>query len=100
MSVTFDGVAPSDWSIGVSGGSGFGTISFKQDKLGFFGHFAASKPTITGSRGGNVALANLLTALGSGVGGIGRRGDVDEQRLQSRQSLHQLPGSSVVRGSL
>ncbi|MBL1100153.1 hypothetical protein [Streptomyces coffeae] len=31
--------------------------------LGFYGATAASKPTITGSRGGNAALASLLTAL-------------------------------------
>ncbi|MGE3746366.1 MAG: right-handed parallel beta-helix repeat-containing protein [Sphingomonadaceae bacterium] len=31
--------------------------------LGFYGATAASKPTITGSRGGNAALASLLTQL-------------------------------------
>ncbi|MEU5608461.1 hypothetical protein AB0H03_06835 [Streptomyces sparsogenes] len=31
--------------------------------LGFYGATAASKPTVTGSRGGNAALASLLTAL-------------------------------------
>jgi hypothetical protein len=31
--------------------------------VGFFGTSAQSKPTITGSRGGNAALASLLTAL-------------------------------------
>jgi len=31
--------------------------------LGFFGAAAVSKPTVTGSRGGNAALASLLTAL-------------------------------------
>lgn len=31
--------------------------------LGFFGGTPAAKPTVTGSRGGNAALASLLTAL-------------------------------------
>lgn len=31
--------------------------------LGFFGAGAVAKPTVTGSRGGNAALASLLTAL-------------------------------------
>ncbi|MFD8279713.1 hypothetical protein ACFV47_11015 [Streptomyces solisilvae] len=31
--------------------------------LGFYGATAASKPTVSGSRGGNAALASLLTAL-------------------------------------
>jgi hypothetical protein len=31
--------------------------------LGFYGATAATKPTVTGSRGGNAALASLLTAL-------------------------------------
>lgn len=34
-------------------------------RLGFFGGAAAAKPTVTGSRGGNAALASLLTALAS-----------------------------------
>lgn len=36
-----------------------------QARVGFFGGSAATKPTITGSRGGNAALAALLTALAS-----------------------------------
>jgi len=32
-------------------------------ELGFFGHATAAKPTVTGSRAGNAALASLLTAL-------------------------------------
>ena len=32
-------------------------------RLGFFGSTPAAKPTVTGSRGGNAALASLLTAL-------------------------------------
>jgi hypothetical protein len=35
--------------------------------IGFFGHAVASKPTVTGSRGGNAALASLLIAL-AGLG--------------------------------
>lgn len=35
--------------------------------LGFFDHAPAAKPTITGSRGGNLALADLLTQL-AGLG--------------------------------
>lgn len=31
--------------------------------LGFFGHATAAKPTVSGSRGGNAALASLLTGL-------------------------------------
>lgn len=46
-----------------------GTASFDQGlqhwgaALGFFGTTAIAKPTVTGSRGGNAALASLLTAL-------------------------------------
>lgn len=36
-------------------------------KLGFYGAAPAAKPTITGSRGGNAALASLLTGL-AGLG--------------------------------
>lgn len=36
-------------------------------RVGFFNGSPASKPTVTGSRGGNAALASLLTAL-SGLG--------------------------------
>lgn len=34
-------------------------------KLGFFGNNAISKPTVSGSKGGNVALADLCTKLAS-----------------------------------
>lgn len=34
-------------------------------KLGFYGATGATKPTVTGSRGGNAALASLLTSLAS-----------------------------------
>ena len=33
--------------------------------VGFFGHAMAGQPTVTGSKGGNAALASLLTALAS-----------------------------------
>ncbi|XXX75838.1 hypothetical protein WMF30_50130 [Sorangium sp. So ce134] len=43
------------------------TLRVGNAKLGFFGAAPASKPTVTGSRGGNAALQSLLTAL-AGVG--------------------------------
>jgi hypothetical protein len=54
-----------------SGGGGFlvaGTVpaqvlAWEDAKLGFFGTAAQAKPAVTGSRGGNAALASLLTAL-------------------------------------
>lgn len=42
-------------------------IQMFQSGIGFFGGFPAGKPTVTGSRGGNAALASLLTAL-AGLG--------------------------------
>ena len=33
--------------------------------LGFYGSAGATKPTITGSRGGNAALASFLTQMAS-----------------------------------
>ena len=50
--------------LNLSGGGGgifIGTSSF--DDVGFFGQTPANRPTVTGSRGGNAALASLLTAL-------------------------------------
>lgn len=38
-------------------------IGFSGDTIGFFNHVPSAKPTVTGSRGGNAALASLLTAL-------------------------------------
>lgn len=35
--------------------------------VGFYGHAAAAKPTVTGAKGGNAALGSLLTAL-AGLG--------------------------------
>ena len=43
--------------------TGNALINFAADKLGFFGAAASAKPTITGSRGANAALADLLTKL-------------------------------------
>jgi hypothetical protein len=48
-----------------------GELRHVSAKIGFFAAAAVVKPTITGSRGGNAALASLLTAGGSGVGGLG-----------------------------
>ena len=42
----------------------FGALS-AQGNVGFYGATPASKPTVTGSRGGNAALASLLTKLAS-----------------------------------
>lgn len=45
------------------GGSGTEFIRFADNSMGFFGAAGGSRPTITGSRGGNVALANTLANL-------------------------------------
>lgn len=45
------------------GGAGTTFLSFRDSAMGFFGSAGTSRPNITGSRGGNVALANLLSAL-------------------------------------
>ena len=45
------------------GGSATNYMTFRDGAFGFFGSAGTSKQTITGSRGGNAALANLLTAL-------------------------------------
>jgi hypothetical protein len=44
--------------------SGFASYTF-DGTIGFNGAAAVAKPTVTGSRGGNAALASLLTALAS-----------------------------------
>lgn len=46
--------------------SGLGPVEIGGD-IGFYGHAAAAKPAVIGSRGANAALASLLTAL-SGLG--------------------------------
>ena len=43
--------------------STFSSITFSSNRIGFFGASAAAKQTVSGSRGGNAALASLLTAL-------------------------------------
>lgn len=45
------------------GSSPFSPFAVQEDKLGFYGNAPAARPTITGSRGGNAALASLLTQL-------------------------------------
>lgn len=52
----------------VEAGRGVGTpgnvrIASVDDELGFYGGSTTQKPTVTGSRGGNAALASLLTSL-------------------------------------
>lgn len=42
-----------------------GDLKHEGTKLGFYNHATAARPTITGSRGGNAALASLLTGLDS-----------------------------------
>ena len=44
-------------------GGGTGQIGGSSDTLKFFGGTGSTKPSITGSRGGNAALADLLTKL-------------------------------------
>jgi hypothetical protein len=43
--------------------SGDMVVSYTGGKLGFYGSAGTTKPTVTGSRGANAALASLLTAL-------------------------------------
>jgi hypothetical protein len=45
------------------GSSPFSPIAIQEDKVGFYGNVPVVRPTITGSRGGNAALASLLTQL-------------------------------------
>jgi|GEM_PF-2319674 len=49
------------FALNASGGIAFAATTL----IGFFGATPATKPTVTGSRGGNAALASLLTALAS-----------------------------------
>jgi hypothetical protein len=44
-------------------GSAKHTLDGAANQVGFYGAAPASKPTVTGSRGGNAALASLLSAL-------------------------------------
>lgn len=41
----------------------YSPITGASQKIGFFGTSKIAKPTVTGSRGSNVALTSLLTAL-------------------------------------
>jgi hypothetical protein len=51
-------------SVELYGDSGGIAIGFDaSDDIGFFGATPIAQPTVTGSRGGNAALASLLTAL-------------------------------------
>ena len=52
-----------DIKTGSTTGTKIGTDSAQ--KLGFWGATPVSKPTVTGSRDGNAALADLLTKLAS-----------------------------------
>jgi len=53
------------------GTDGSVVIGAAGQNIGAYGATAVAKPSVTGSRGGNAALASLLAALGSGAGGIG-----------------------------
>lgn len=56
-----------DGSIQLKNAAGTKVFEIDSTGLGFFNHATGGKPTVTGSRGGNAALASLLTAL-SGLG--------------------------------
>jgi hypothetical protein len=43
--------------------TGTGAIALKGATLGFYGMAPSAKPTVTGSKGGNAALASLIAAL-------------------------------------
>jgi len=50
-------------SVQIQNSSGLARIQVNDIGIGFFGGTTTAKPTVTGSRGGNAALASLLTAL-------------------------------------
>jgi hypothetical protein len=50
-------------AITYGGGSGHSSTKFVNVDTGFFGATPVAKPTVTGSRGSNAALASALTAL-------------------------------------
>jgi hypothetical protein len=71
-SYLFDGDAVAGWYLaddGVAGTDGgvlvSGALQHYGATAGFLGADAIARPTVTGSRGGNAALASLLTALAS-----------------------------------
>lgn len=49
--------------IGFTDNAGTLMLQFTSGAMGFFGSGGSSRPTVTGSRGGNAALASLLTGL-------------------------------------
>jgi hypothetical protein len=67
------GSGGNDYSLYVAGKTQYaGTVNFASGvtfagSVGFYGHVVAGQPTISGSRGGNAALASLLTSL-AGLG--------------------------------
>ncbi len=56
---------PDAYNLAVGGGTGTKIGTAPTQKLGFFNATPVVQPTVTGSRGGNVALASLLTQLAS-----------------------------------
>lgn len=71
LDATFDRTsAPRDGALRLSvlsGGTMRERLKLNKDGIGFFGATPAARPTVSGSRGGNQALAGLLTAL-AGLG--------------------------------
>jgi hypothetical protein len=59
---TYSSAGSTSVLIQASGGAA-DTITLDSDRLGFYGGTPQSKPTVSGSRGGNAALASLLTGL-------------------------------------
>ena len=53
--------------VSANSASVFNSLSLSTNRIGFFGTGHTTKPTITGSRAGNAALASLLTGL-AGLG--------------------------------
>jgi hypothetical protein len=53
----------SSYGIDIGGAGGLRVQMSSGATLGFFTSYGTTKPTVTGSRGGNAALASLLTAL-------------------------------------
>lgn len=64
--VVSTGIVPTKWSFQTANTSGVLTEVFSVangNAIGFYGATPAVKPTVNGSRGGNAALADLLTEL-------------------------------------
>ena len=64
--ITISGTGPANNQININEASI--VIGGASDKVGFFGSGTTVKPTVSGSRGGNAALASLLTVLSSSFG--------------------------------